>query len=51
LSDVLREASGLVLVVRVGGTPSFPKFKLAAIPDASEFFRSLGQIGNENRRR
>ena len=36
LSDVLREASGLVLVVRVSGTPSYPKFKLVAIPDAFE---------------
>jgi hypothetical protein len=51
LSDALREASGLVLVVQVTGTPAYPRFKLVAIPDASKLFRSLGRIGGEDRKR
>jgi hypothetical protein len=43
LSDLLREASGQFVSVRVLGTPSFPKFKLEALPGPAEAFKSLGQ--------
>jgi hypothetical protein len=51
LSDAMREASGQFLVVRVLGTPSFPKFRLVPLPEASEFFKSLGQRRGEEKRR
>jgi len=51
LNDALREASGLGLVVRVLGTPGFPKFRLVPFPEVADFFRSIGQRGAENRRR
>ncbi len=43
LSDAIREASAQFLVVRVLGTPSFPKFRLVPFPEASDFFKSIGQ--------
>ena len=51
VNDALREASGLGLVVRVLGTPSFPKFRLVPFPEVSDFLKSLAQRGKEARRR
>jgi hypothetical protein len=42
LSDALREASGQFFLVRVQGTPSFPKFGLEPLPMATDAFNSLG---------
>src|SRR5262249_4859743 len=41
-SDALREASGQFFLVRVLGTPSFPKFKLDPLPGVSAPLRALG---------
>jgi hypothetical protein len=41
-SDALREASGQFFLVRVLGTPSYPKFKLEALPGVSAPLRALG---------
>lgn len=43
VSDALREASGQFFVVRVLGTPSFPKFRLEPLPEASDVLKSLGR--------
>jgi hypothetical protein len=43
VSDALREASGKFLVVRVQGTPSYPKFKLEPLPEAGDAIKSLGR--------
>ena len=48
LSDLLREASGQFLVVGVKGTPSFPKFKLEALPEAVDAVKSLTRRGDKN---
>jgi hypothetical protein len=41
ISDALREASGQLFVVRVLGTPSYPKFKLEALPQASDMVKAI----------
>ena len=51
LSDALREASGQLLVIRVTGTPSFPKFKLAASPRRSTPSSRSASAGRARRRR
>jgi hypothetical protein len=42
VSDALREASGQFVLVRVQGTPAFPKFGLEPLPMATDAFNSLG---------
>ncbi len=51
VNDALREASGLGLVVRVLGTPSFPKFRLMPFPEVSDFLKSIGQRNAADGRR
>ncbi len=43
VSDALREASGQILVIRVQGTPAFPKFFLEVLPKASEIAKSFAE--------
>lgn len=48
LSELLREAGAQFLVVGVKGTPSLPKFKLEALPEAFDAVKSLtGRGGRE----
>jgi hypothetical protein len=42
LSDAWREASGPILLVRVQGTPAYPKYRLVPLQPVSNSFRSLG---------
>jgi hypothetical protein len=42
LSDALREASGQFFLVRVQGTPAFPKFGFEPLPLATDTFNSIG---------
>ena len=43
ISDLVREASGKLMVVTVKGTPSFPKPKLELLPEASGVLKAMGQ--------
>jgi hypothetical protein len=49
-SDALREASGQFLVVRITGTPSYPKFKLEPLPELSDGVKSAIQGKAERER-
>jgi hypothetical protein len=49
LSDALREASGKFLVVRVQGTPSFPKLKLEPFPELTDGVKSISRRPAERR--
>ncbi len=43
ISDLVREASGKLLIVTVKGTPSFPKPRLEPLSDASGVLKAMGQ--------
>lgn len=43
VSDAMRELSGQILIVRVQGTPDFPRFNLEALPQAGDAIRALGR--------
>ena len=43
VSDLAREASGQFFVVRVSGTPSYPKFELVPLPGPTDILKSFGR--------
>ncbi len=45
--DILREASGKLLVVRVQGTPASPSFRLDPLPDIADGLKTIGQNRSE----
>jgi hypothetical protein len=49
VSDALREASGQFFLVRVRGTPSFPKPALEPLPMATDAFSTLGSRREQRR--
>ena len=48
VSDAIREAGGQFLVVRISGTPSFPRIKLDPLPEALGVMKQFG-VKKENR--
>ena len=41
VSDALRKANSQIFIVRVRGTPAYPKFELEPLPLATDAFNSL----------
>ena len=50
VSDALREASGQFFLVRVRGTPAFPKPTLEPFPLATDAFSTIGSRRGSERR-
>lgn len=50
LSELIREASGQLVVIAVRGTPAYPKIDVEALPEIADGFRSLGQRKEDRRR-
>ena len=50
VSDALREASGQIFLIRVQGTPAYPKFGWLPLQPVSNAFRSLGRAARNGPR-
>ena len=43
LSEAVKEATGQLIQVRVGGTPSYPEFRLDVLPSTFDALKTLGE--------
>ncbi|MGE3819206.1 MAG: AsmA-like C-terminal region-containing protein, partial [Isosphaeraceae bacterium] len=50
LSELIREASGQLMVIAVRGTPSYPKITFEPLPEIADGIKSLGRRREDRRR-